>query len=98
LQRIFDKKPRKCKYTLIQDVESIIDAYYKSIDLAIKVNKDNTVSIKVSSLCEIENLKLFNKIQNVLSIIEDSFVNNDSKEKIKTKLVNLNNCRIHMEK
>lgn len=72
---------------------SILDSYIKSIDLAITVNRNNLISLKVSSLCDIEKLKVFNEIQLILKKIDDSIVNNIPDVDIMKRIVFLFNYR-----
>ena len=56
----------------------IIETIIKSIDISVKNHPDNTISFKVSSLCDIEKLRIYNKIQIILSEIDESFKNEAS--------------------
>lgn len=62
------------------DIDKIIDSYKKSIDIAVKVDPNNKIAIKVSSLCELEKLKTFNKIQAILNEIEICLVQDNKTE------------------
>ena len=65
----------------------IIDSYRKTIEIAVKHNKNNTISLKVSSLCDIEKLRIFNKIQLALSAIQNGINDGLSLDEINKRIV-----------
>ena len=60
----------------------IISSYLKTVEISVKYNSSNSIALKVSSLCDIDKLKEFNRIQVNLSKI--------------SKLIELNNTTEHM--
>jgi hypothetical protein len=72
-------------------MDQIIQNFKDSIDSSIKIDANNTIAIKISSFGEIEKLKKYNQIQNILSIIEDGIIDNLSDESI---LANVIKCNI----
>ena len=47
----------------------IISSYLKTVEISVKYNSSNSIALKVSSLCDIDKLKEFNRIQVNLSKI-----------------------------
>lgn len=67
----------------------IISNYIGTIDASVKFNANNTISLKVSSLCDIDKLKQYNKIQETLSSIDDEIARNCGLDEINRKLVTM---------
>lgn len=60
----------------VAEIENIIKVYKESIDSAVKIDKDNSIALKVSSFGNYETMERLNHIQNVLMIIEESLTKN----------------------
>ena len=70
----------------ITEIDKIIKVYKDSIDSAVKIDKENSIAIKISSFGNYETMQTMNSIQHVLMIIEENFIHNKSYEEIRTAL------------
>jgi len=71
--------------------QEIVNTYLKLIELSMKVNDKNSIALKVSSLCEIKKMRIFNEIQDKFDeltiILEKSSSNKESVNSLLIKTI-----------
>jgi hypothetical protein len=72
-------------------MDFIIKNFKDSMNAASEFDKRNCIAIKISSFGNVENVKKYNHLQSILSIIEEGIMNNFIDDVI-LKQVNIYNC------
>lgn len=67
-------------------IPEIINEFIKTIDTTIQVDKDNMIAIKLSSLTPLHFMKSLNKLQLILSILENAYYNKTSYKNLHMQL------------
>ena len=80
----------------------IISSYLKTVEISVKYNSSNSIALKVSSLCDIDKLKEFNRIQVNLSKISKLIeLNNTTEQMYVRNMINYdpsNNLNVNLTK